>query len=144
MMDCGKKRSELDKINNMYKDNNRESMAKEFIRLLGERASMVSDDINKQKEYIMGYLEGVLVRNGDIRVMVELCESIKKELSKSKPFDVWIRKTSKQDWMHYGKSNTLDEALNMLKDVSTKKPKYVDNLFGRIVQGEYVVVQENL
>ncbi len=143
-MDCGKKRSELDKINNMYKDNNRESMAKEFIRLLGERASMVSDDINKQKEYIMGYLEGVLVRNGDIRVMVELCESIKKELSKSKPFDVWIRKTSKQDWMHYGKSNTLDEALNMLKDVSTKKPKYVDNLFGRIVQGEYVVVQENL
>jgi hypothetical protein len=144
MMDCGKKRSELDKIKNMYKDNNRESMAKEFIRLLGERASMVSDDINKQKEYIMGYLEGVLVRNGDIRVMVELCESIKKELSKSKPFDVWIRKTSKQDWMHYGKSNTLDEALNMLKDVSTKKPKYVDNLFGRIVQGEYVVVQENL
>ncbi len=143
-MDCGKKRSELDKIKNMYKDNNRESMAKEFIRLLGERASMVSDDINKQKEYIMGYLEGVLVRNGDIRVMVELCESIKKELSKSKPFDVWIRKTSKQDWMHYGKSNTLDEALNMLKDVSTKKPKYVDNLFGRIVQGEYVVVQENL
>jgi hypothetical protein len=143
-MGCGKKRSELDKINNMYKDNNRESMAKEFIRLLGERASMVSDDINKQKEYIMGYLEGVLVRNGDIRVMVELCESIKKELSKSKPFDVWIRKTSKQDWMHYGKSNTLDEALNMLKDVSTKKPKYVDNLFGRIVQGEYVVVQENL
>jgi hypothetical protein len=143
-MDCGKKRSELDKINNMYKDNNRESMAKEFIRLLGERASMVSDDINKQKEYIMGYLEGVLVRNGDIRVMVELCESIKKELNKSKPFDVWIRKTSKQDWMHYGKSNTLDEALNMLKDVSTKKPKYVDNLFGRIVQGEYVVVQENL
>lgn len=128
----------------MYKDNNRESMAKEFIRLLGERASMVSDDINKQKEYIMGYLEGVLVRNGDIRVMVELCESIKKELNKSKPFDVWIRKTSKQDWMHYGKSNTLDEAVNMLKDVSMKKPKYVDNLFGRIVQGEYVVVQENL
>lgn len=131
-------------MNNMYKDNNRESMAKEFIRLLGERASMVSDDINKQKEYIMGYLEGVLVRNGDMRVMVELSESIKKELNKSKPFDVWIRKTSKQDWMHYGKSNTLDEALNMLKDVSTKKPKYVDNLFGRIVQGEYVVIQENL
>lgn len=128
----------------MYKDNNRESMAKEFIRLLGERASMVSEDVNKQKEYIMGYLEGVLVRNGDIRVMVELCESIKKELNKSKPFDVWIRKTSKQDWMHYGKSNTLDEAVNMLKDVSMKKPKYVDNLFGRIVQGEYVVVQENL
>ncbi len=128
----------------MYKDNNRESMAKEFIRLLGERASMVSEDVNKQKEYIMGYLEGVLVRNGDMRVMVELCESIKKELSKSKPFDVWIRKTSKQDWMHYGKSNTLDEALNMLKDVSTKKPKYVDNLFGRIVQGDYVVLQENL
>lgn len=128
----------------MYKDNNRESMAKEFIRLLGERASMVSDDINKQKEYIMGYIESVLVRNGDIRVMVELSESIKKELNKSKPFDVWIRKTSKQDWMHYGKSNTLDEAVNMLKDVSMKKPKYVDNLFGRIVQGEYVVVQENL
>lgn len=128
----------------MYKDNNRESMAKEFIRLLGERASMVSEDVNKQKEYIMGYLEGVLVRNGDIRVMVELCESIKKELNKSKPFDVWIRKTSKQDWMHYGKSNTLDEAVNMLKDVSMKKPKYVDNLFGRIVQGEYVVIQENL
>ena len=128
----------------MYKDNNRESMAKEFIRLLGERASMVSDDINKQKEYIMGYIESVLVRNGDMRVMVELCESIKKELNKSKPFDVWIRKTSKQDWMHYGKSNTLDEAVNMLKDVSMKKPKYVDNLFGRIVQGEYVVIQENL
>lgn len=128
----------------MYKDNNRESMAKEFIRLLGERASMVSEDVNKQKEYIMGYIESVLVRNGDMRVMVELSESIKKELNKSKPFDVWIRKTSKQDWMHYGKSNTLDEAVNMLKDVSMKKPKYVDNLFGRIVQGEYVVVQENL
>jgi hypothetical protein len=129
---------------NSGSNNKRDIIAKEFIRLLGERASMVSEDSNKQKEYIMGYLEGVLGRNGDIGIMVELSESIKKELNKSKPYDVWLRKTSKQDWMHYGKSNTLDEAINMLKDVSIKKPKYVDNLFGRIVQGEYVVLQENL
>jgi hypothetical protein len=128
----------------MINSNSRESLSKRFVELLGEKASKVSKEENKQKEYIMGYIETVLSTITDSRVLDSLCNVLEKDLNKTKPFDVWIRKTSKQDWMHYSKTNTLDEAINVLRDISLKKPKYVDNLFGRVVQGEYVVMQENL